>query len=104
MPEHYHTRRGKLLSCYPRPVMRLAQDMHNPNTAMAYYNLAFDRQLQHDLFIFNIALYSYHGRNGLQFAKDGENREITGMNDQFDACEMLPDGFRQPLEVRDMGI
>src|SRR5690348_15757782 len=104
MPEHYDTRRGKLLPRHTRAIMRLAQDMHNPNATMPHYDFAFDRQFQPYLFVLNVALHSHHRRNGLQFVENRKHREITGMNDQFNARELLPDSFRQPLEVRDMGI
>ena len=64
MPKHNNTSIGKFLTCYLRMSFRVPQDMDNTDATVTDNNLAFDQQLQYDLFILNIALHGDHGRNG----------------------------------------
>lgn len=56
---------GKFLACHMGTITRIAQDMHNADSAMPNHNLALYWQLLYYLFLLDIALHSYHGRNGL---------------------------------------
>src|SRR5437762_2891179 len=90
MPEHHHARPRKLLPCHLHPIMRIPQDMHNPDTTLPDHNLALDRQFHSHLVLFNIALYRHYRCDRLQLIQNRKNGEIPRMNNQFDPIEMLP--------------
>src|SRR2546428_6073643 len=65
MPKHNNTSIREFLASHQRMSLRIAQNMHNPDPTMTHHYLAFDGQLQYDLFMFDVALHGHHGRNGL---------------------------------------
>ncbi len=56
MPKHNNTSIREFLASQTHTCGGIAQNMHNPDPTMTHHYLAFDRQLQYDLFIFNVAL------------------------------------------------
>ena len=65
MTKDDNARVGKLLACHALTMTCIAQDVHDTNSAMPNHNLALYWQLLYYLFLLDIALHSYHGRNGL---------------------------------------
>ena len=99
-----NTRRRKFLTCQAGATSSVTQNMDDANPTMAHYNLAFNRQFEHDLIILNVALNSHDRGNSFQFVNNRENGKIACMNDQFDPVEVPPDGIGQFFEVRNVGI
>jgi len=91
MSEYHAARRRKFLARHLRAIMRITQDMHDADAAMPHLDFTLDGQLHAYLIFFNVALHCYYGRNRLQLGYDRQNREVAGVNNQFNARETLPD-------------
>jgi len=104
MPEDDNTRQGKFSPRRTRPVPRLIQNMNDPDATIAHHDFALDRQLLYYLVALNIALHGHDGRKRLQLGENRQHREITSVNNEFNADKMPPDIVRQLLELRNMGV
>src|SRR6516165_7288923 len=88
MPKNNHTRLGKLSLCHFHTIMRVPENMHNTNAAMAYDHLALDRQFLNNLLVFDIALDSHDRRERFKLINDRKTRYIASMDDEFYLREM----------------
>src|SRR5947209_9572664 len=79
MPKYHHPRIWKLLSRYPSAIMRIPQNVDNAYSTAAYGDLAFNRQLQDDLFLLDVALHRHYGRNRFKLIYYGQTREVPGV-------------------------